>query len=196
VRLEVQSHAFLIRHLIGGEWSASRPGRFTPGLRVLSTNWLGGWVAPRAVWTRWWREELPSFSQPGTESRSFIQKSSHYTDRATAAPSCILSMKNQCANNWQGKLKHSLTYHFISLSTNFTFSIQDSKPGLSCVKAAFISYAYDFSGNKGDCLLAAVTSCCSCVFHSIEHAPNNYLTQFYKMSATIGNPRSLAHTRH
>jgi hypothetical protein len=25
--------------LVGGEWSASRPGRFTPGIQ-----WLGGWV--------------------------------------------------------------------------------------------------------------------------------------------------------
>jgi hypothetical protein len=28
----------------GGEWSASRTGRFTP-----STHWIGGWVGPRAV---------------------------------------------------------------------------------------------------------------------------------------------------
>jgi hypothetical protein len=29
--------------LAGGEWSASCPGRFTPG-----TPWIGGWVNPRA----------------------------------------------------------------------------------------------------------------------------------------------------
>jgi hypothetical protein len=29
--------------LAGGEWSASRLGRFTPG-----TRWIGGWVGPRA----------------------------------------------------------------------------------------------------------------------------------------------------
>jgi hypothetical protein len=27
----------------GGEWSASRHGRFTPG-----THWIGGWVGPKA----------------------------------------------------------------------------------------------------------------------------------------------------
>jgi hypothetical protein len=32
----------LILALVGGEWSASRPGRFTPGI-----NWLEGWVDPR-----------------------------------------------------------------------------------------------------------------------------------------------------
>jgi hypothetical protein len=32
----------LFKGLDGGEWSASRPGRFTPG-----TQWIGGWVGPR-----------------------------------------------------------------------------------------------------------------------------------------------------
>jgi hypothetical protein len=31
----------------GGEWSVSRPGRFTAGERVPGTHWLGGWVDPR-----------------------------------------------------------------------------------------------------------------------------------------------------
>jgi hypothetical protein len=30
--------------LAGGEWSASRPGRFTPGERAPRTHWIGGWV--------------------------------------------------------------------------------------------------------------------------------------------------------
>jgi hypothetical protein len=29
--VDVQTHIFLISALVGGEWSASRPGRFTPG---------------------------------------------------------------------------------------------------------------------------------------------------------------------
>jgi hypothetical protein len=32
----------------GGEWSASRPGRFTPGEIARGTKWIGGWVGPRA----------------------------------------------------------------------------------------------------------------------------------------------------
>jgi hypothetical protein len=35
--------------LDGSEWSASRPGRFTPRERVPGTYWIGGWVDPRAV---------------------------------------------------------------------------------------------------------------------------------------------------
>jgi hypothetical protein len=34
--------------LDGGEWSASRPGRFTPRERASGTHWIGGWVGPRA----------------------------------------------------------------------------------------------------------------------------------------------------
>jgi hypothetical protein len=35
--------------LDGGEWSASRPDRFTPKERAPVTHWIGGWVGPRAV---------------------------------------------------------------------------------------------------------------------------------------------------
>jgi hypothetical protein len=41
--VDVQTRVFLTSALLGGEWSASRPGRFTPG-----THWIGGWVGPRA----------------------------------------------------------------------------------------------------------------------------------------------------
>jgi len=32
-----------------GEWSASHPGRFTPGERAPGTHWIGGWMGPRAT---------------------------------------------------------------------------------------------------------------------------------------------------
>jgi hypothetical protein len=38
----------LTSELVGGEWSASRLGRLTPGERALGTRWIGGWVGPRA----------------------------------------------------------------------------------------------------------------------------------------------------
>jgi hypothetical protein len=40
-------HIFLASALVGGEWLASRPGRFTPGERVAGTHCIGGWVDPR-----------------------------------------------------------------------------------------------------------------------------------------------------
>jgi hypothetical protein len=46
--VDVQIHISLTSALAGGEWSASRPGRFTPRERAPSTHWIGGWVDPRA----------------------------------------------------------------------------------------------------------------------------------------------------
>jgi hypothetical protein len=40
-------HLFLTSALDGGEWSASRPGRFTPGERAPGTHWIGSWIGPR-----------------------------------------------------------------------------------------------------------------------------------------------------
>jgi hypothetical protein len=42
-------HIFLTSALAGGEWSASLPGRFTPGERAPGTLWIECWVNPRAV---------------------------------------------------------------------------------------------------------------------------------------------------
>jgi hypothetical protein len=46
--VDVWMHIFLTSALVGGEWSASSPGRFTPGERAPATHWVGGWVGPRA----------------------------------------------------------------------------------------------------------------------------------------------------
>jgi len=44
------SYAYsLTSALDGGEWSASRPGRFTIRERDPVTQWIGGWVGPRAI---------------------------------------------------------------------------------------------------------------------------------------------------
>jgi hypothetical protein len=40
--VNVSSHLFLTSALAGGEWSASRPSHFTPGI-----YWIGGWLGPR-----------------------------------------------------------------------------------------------------------------------------------------------------
>jgi hypothetical protein len=40
-------HVFLTSALAGGEWLASRPGRFTHGERAPGTHLIGGRVGPR-----------------------------------------------------------------------------------------------------------------------------------------------------
>jgi len=46
--MEVLRHPFLTSGLEGGEWSTSRPGRFTPGEKSPGTHRIGGWVGTRA----------------------------------------------------------------------------------------------------------------------------------------------------
>jgi hypothetical protein len=46
--VDVYVHIFLTSALAGGEWSTSRPGRFTPGERAPGTHWRGGWMDLRA----------------------------------------------------------------------------------------------------------------------------------------------------
>jgi hypothetical protein len=48
VGVDVQIHISLTSALAGGEWSDSRPFRFTPGERAPVTHWIGGWVGSRA----------------------------------------------------------------------------------------------------------------------------------------------------
>jgi hypothetical protein len=48
LEVEVLVNEFLTSTMHGGEWSASHPGRFTPGERVPCTDWIGGWVSPTA----------------------------------------------------------------------------------------------------------------------------------------------------
>jgi hypothetical protein len=43
-----RSTLFFTSALSGGEWSASRPGRFTPGERASDTRSIRGWVDLRA----------------------------------------------------------------------------------------------------------------------------------------------------
>jgi hypothetical protein len=58
--VEVQLHAFLTSALDGGEWSASRSGRFTPREGTPGTHWIEGWVSPRAVLDAVVKRKTPS----------------------------------------------------------------------------------------------------------------------------------------
>jgi hypothetical protein len=51
---------YLTSALDGGEWSASRPGRFTPRERAPGTHWIGDWVGPRASLDALVKRKIPS----------------------------------------------------------------------------------------------------------------------------------------
>jgi hypothetical protein len=66
--------------LDGGEWSVSRPGRFTPGERAPDTHWIGGWVGPRAVLDAVVRK-IPSFRRESNHRTPIVQPVAlRYTD--------------------------------------------------------------------------------------------------------------------
>jgi hypothetical protein len=46
--VDVQIHISLTSAPVGGEWSTSRPDRFTTRERAPGTHWIGGWVDLRA----------------------------------------------------------------------------------------------------------------------------------------------------
>jgi hypothetical protein len=46
--MDVYTHVFFTSALVGGEWSASSPDRFTLGERAPNTHWMGDWSGPRA----------------------------------------------------------------------------------------------------------------------------------------------------
>jgi hypothetical protein len=75
---------FLTSALAGGECSASRPCRFTPGERASVTHWIGGWVGPRASLDV---EKRKFLTLPGLElDPSVVQPvASRYTDYAIPA---------------------------------------------------------------------------------------------------------------
>jgi hypothetical protein len=66
--VDVQIHIFLTSALVGGEWSTSRPGRFTPGERAPGAHWIGGWVDLRAGVDD--LEKRKCLTLPGLELRS------------------------------------------------------------------------------------------------------------------------------
>jgi hypothetical protein len=60
--VDVYIRIFLASALVGGEWLASRPCRFTSGERAPDTHWTEGWVGPRAgldnVWFQFKKQQL------------------------------------------------------------------------------------------------------------------------------------------
>jgi hypothetical protein len=79
------AHTFLTSALDGGEWSASRPGRFTPRERALGTHWMGGWVGPRAVLDMV-KRKIPSPRQESNPRTPIVQPiAQHCADGAITA---------------------------------------------------------------------------------------------------------------
>jgi hypothetical protein len=82
------SYSLLTSSVIGGEWSALRPGRALPprkGPAVLIV-WEAGW-APELVWTQ--RLEAKCFASAGDRIPVVQSVVRHYSDWATQAAYCL-----------------------------------------------------------------------------------------------------------
>jgi hypothetical protein len=56
------------------KWSASRPGRFTPGERAPGTHWVGSWVGPKASLETVEKRKIPS-PPPGNRRPKLLSSS-------------------------------------------------------------------------------------------------------------------------
>jgi hypothetical protein len=76
------------------EWSASRPGRFTPRERAPGTYWLGGWVGPRAGLDAV-KRKIPSPRRESNLRDPIVQPAAQrYTDWAITAQSSYYIIHN------------------------------------------------------------------------------------------------------
>jgi hypothetical protein len=93
--LDVYIHVFLTSALVGGECSASRPGRFTPVEKSHRTHWIGGWAGPG---TGMDDVEIRKILPYRDSNHSAVQPvASRYTDCASPAPTLLVYKKR---NRW------------------------------------------------------------------------------------------------
>jgi hypothetical protein len=104
--VDVWIHIFLTSALVGGEWPASRPGRFTPGKEPSAlvggewpasrhgrfapgTHCIGGWVDPRSGLDNWRRENSWHYLDSNSDPSVVQPVASRRTDCSNPAPSCV-----------------------------------------------------------------------------------------------------------
>jgi hypothetical protein len=75
--MDIYIHIFLTSALVGGEWSASRPVRFTPGERAPGTHSIGGWGRLRAGLDDVGKKKF--LTLPGLELRPFLYCKATYS---------------------------------------------------------------------------------------------------------------------
>jgi hypothetical protein len=80
--VDVQTHVFLTSALVGGEVSASFPGRFT--LEV-SIRWEAAWT-PEPTWTTWRTENSCPYRDSNPDHPIVQPVASRYIDYAIPAP--------------------------------------------------------------------------------------------------------------
>jgi hypothetical protein len=76
--VDMYIHVFLTSALVGGEWPASRPGRFTPRERAPGTCCIGGWVGPRTGLDSVQKENSCPYQDSNSDPSVIQHVASHY----------------------------------------------------------------------------------------------------------------------
>jgi len=135
--VEVYHHAFLTSALERSEWSASRPGYFTPRERAPGTHWIGGWVGPSASLDAMEKRKIPSpcwESNPGLPACCQSLYWLSYPGSTLAPRGFIRNLKNFKTRFWWIFMHPSAkdfswisAKHFINtLHTNFSITIRNT----------------------------------------------------------------------
>jgi hypothetical protein len=98
--------------LVGGKWSASHPGRFTPWEISSGTHWIGGWLGPRASLDN--IEKCKLLTLPGLELRSLCR-----LDRLASVSLLTIETKICCSSH-RNSMKHTRLFN-ISTSCRLTY---------------------------------------------------------------------------
>jgi hypothetical protein len=85
---------FLDPALSGGEWSASRPCRLTPGERAPGIHWIGGWVGPRAGLDDVEKRKFLPYRDLSSDPSVVHTVNSRYTDYTTPAHLTLIGNNN------------------------------------------------------------------------------------------------------
>jgi hypothetical protein len=103
--VDVPIHIFLNSTLAGGERSASRPGRYTPGEKAPGTHLIGGWVGPRAGLDGVKKRKFLNYQDSNSDSSVVQPVASRKTDYAIPAPitNCGLINFRQGFMRWKVK---------------------------------------------------------------------------------------------
>jgi hypothetical protein len=99
--------------LDGGEWSASRPDRFTPRERASGTHWIGGWAGPRAVLDAVVKRKIPTTRRKPKPRTPIVQPvAQRFTDWAITAVfffCCCYHHHHHLVIDWVLKLLDTLS---------------------------------------------------------------------------------------
>jgi hypothetical protein len=124
--------SFLALAFAGGEWSASRPGRFTPGERAKSTHWIGGWLDYSSLFIYHSRSCL----QYGRSCQHNCQEASILSAKRIASPgfNCYLIIYTSFVTSYLSNYSSTAlcwTLGAFSVSSSFTQSVEHLGRGIS-----------------------------------------------------------------